>query len=168
MHNILWSVRVDWTHVGLNESEADELLEALADVLPVLVVDDEEPGHSTRYTLTVHLEEPTVRQAIALALRRVEDATGQRAVGVEALSMHEVRRRLATSNIPDLVGNADIADMLGVTRQRAGQIVVIPGFPPAVMTIKAGPLRVREQVEDWAQSWRRKSGRPAKEAPAKA
>jgi len=113
----------------------------------------------------VHLEEASLRQAVATALRRVEDATDTKAQGVEALTEAEVRHQLRRPRIPQLVGHADIAELLGVTRQRAAQLAERADFPPAVMTTKAGPLRVRDQVEDWARNtWPRKGGRPAKTA----
>ncbi|HXH77302.1 hypothetical protein [Nocardioides sp.] len=159
--SIPWSVRVDWDHPGtLDQLEAAHMLETLAELRPALVL--EETGLPTRYSITVHVDEASLRSAISTALRRVEDATGTRARGVEALTQDTVTRQLAKPNVPALVGHADIADMLGVSRQRAGQLADRPGFPPAVMTIKAGPLRVRDQVEDWARTWDRKSGRPAK------
>lgn len=159
---VTWNVTVVFQKATMNDADAAEVLEALADLRPVLVVAEEEAGYATRYTLTVHPEESSLRQAIATGLRRVEDATGERAQGVEALPQRDVVRQLQRSTIPQLVGNADIADMLGVTRQRAGQLADVDGFPPAVMTIKAGPLRVRDQVEDWARTWNRKAGRPKK------
>lgn len=157
----LWNVRVDFRSVTLNEADAGELLAELATLRPVLVVEEQEPHHPTLYSLTVHVYEASMRQAIAVALRRVEDATGTKALGVEALPQHEVERRLQRPNVPQLVGNADIAEILGVSRQRAAQLADVAGFPPPVMTIKAGPLRVRDQVEDWARTWDRKAGRPA-------
>lgn len=162
MTNPLWNVTVAFERPTINDTEAAEILEALTDLRPVLVVVEEETGYPTRYTLTVHAEESSLRQAIATGLRRVEDATLVRAQGVEALAQHDVVRQLQRSTVPQLVGNADIADMLGVTRQRAAQLADVDGFPPAVMTIKAGPLRVRDQVEDWARTWNRKAGRPKK------
>lgn len=67
--------------------------------------------------------------------------------------------RLATAG-RELLEDAAHATSLGATPTAA--LADVDGFPPAVMTIEAGPLRVRDQVEDWARTWGRKAGRPKK------
>lgn len=160
-----WNVRVDWTRtVTYNEADLEEILEQLADLHPALGVDEaNEPEYQSRYSATLTLPATSLRQAVATGLRRVEDATGEKANGVEALTQREAERRLAEPQIPELVGHAEIADMLGVSRQRAAQLAERPGFPPAVVTTKTGPLRVKSQVEAWVTTWDRKGGRPKKQ-----
>ena len=68
---------------------------------------------------------------------------------------------LAEPAIPPLVGYAEIAEMAGVSRQRARELPNLPDFPPAVTeTSSKGPLRVRSQVANWIQGWERRAGRP--------
>jgi len=55
----------------------------------------------------------------------------------------------------DLVGVAEIAEMLGVTRQRVHQLTRTPGFPAPVATLIGGRIYDRDEVERWA----RKTGR---------
>ena len=56
----------------------------------------------------------------------------------------------------DLVGVTEIAEMLGVTRQRVDQLVrKDPTFPEPEAEITAGRIWLREAVESWA----RKTGR---------
>lgn len=114
------------------------------------------------WSATLTIDANTLRQAIARALELVEGATGERAAGVEVLPAHVYDARAMHPSLPELVGYAEIADIFGVTRQRARQLVDLPGFPAAVVETQAGPLRVRAQVEAWGQSWKRKSGRPRK------
>ena len=58
---------------------------------------------------------------------------------------------------PELVGVAEIAEMLGVSRQRVHQLVRAKtiGFPRPVAELSAGAIWAREDVEKWA----RKTGR---------
>ena len=48
----------------------------------------------------------------------------------------------------------EIADLLGVTKQRA-QIVDEPGFPSPVAEDVRGQLWDRREVTAWAKRWRR-------------
>jgi hypothetical protein len=162
MSQIDWSVRVDWTpgHT-YTESELDDLLDALGPMRPSIGVDH--AGDAPAYSAMVSVEAATMRQAMSTALQQVEAATGVRASGLEVMSHAELERQLNRPTIPPLVGHAEIAEMLGVSRQRAAQLADRADFPPAVVTVKAGPLRVRDQVESWAAAWSRKGGRPRKE-----
>lgn len=51
----------------------------------------------------------------------------------------------------DLVGVAEIADMLGVTRTRVSQLASTAGFPDPVARLAAGPVWHRVDVEKWAE-----------------
>jgi hypothetical protein len=55
----------------------------------------------------------------------------------------------------DLVGAAEVAELLGVSRQRDTAIVKTHAdFPAAVAELKAGRIWRRDEVERWAQEWR--------------
>lgn len=51
----------------------------------------------------------------------------------------------------DLVGVAEIADMLGVTRTRVTQLAKTYGFPEPVARLAAGPVWQRRDIEEWAR-----------------
>lgn len=51
----------------------------------------------------------------------------------------------------DLVGVAEVADMLGVTRTRVSQLASSAGFPEPTARLAAGPVWLREDVERWAR-----------------
>jgi len=61
----------------------------------------------------------------------------------------------------DLVTLSDIAEMAGVSRQRAFILVKRPDFPAALAHPRTGPLWDRTQVKSFLASWRRKRGRPS-------
>lgn len=50
----------------------------------------------------------------------------------------------------ELVGVAEVAEMLGVTRQRVHQLVAGPGFPEPVARLSAGLIWLRSDVQRWA------------------
>lgn len=52
-------------------------------------------------------------------------------------------------NVHHLVGAAEIAEMLGVSRQRVHQVTTKPGFPAPVVVLTMGKVWHREQVEAW-------------------
>lgn len=58
----------------------------------------------------------------------------------------------------DLMGTTEIAELLGVSRQRADQLSRTDGFPEPVAEIAAGRIWLREEVEVWA----RRTGRSTK------
>lgn len=154
--NTAWHVRVDLPAQDVDEDRAIELLDQLGDLRAgVIPVDD-------ALVVTVNVEAGSLRQAIATALQHVEAATGSKAVGIEVLTHEHIERRLTEPDIPDLVGYVEIADMLGVSRQRARQLADLEGFPPAVVTTASGPLRVRAAVEEWSKTRRTTGGRPRK------
>lgn len=65
-----------------------------------------------------------------------------------------------------LVNGAEIARLLGVTRERVHQLRQTPGFPRPVDHLPNGRLWWREDVERWAGEWRREPGRPVSNGAA--
>jgi predicted DNA-binding transcriptional regulator AlpA len=53
---------------------------------------------------------------------------------------------------PELMGVAEIAELLGVTRQRVHQLTKSPEFPRPVAELSAGAIWERDAVEAWARS----------------
>jgi predicted DNA-binding transcriptional regulator AlpA len=58
-----------------------------------------------------------------------------------------------------LVGTAEIAVMLGVTRERVRQLYSAEGFPKPVARLSAGLIWERADIERWA----RRDGRLAED-----
>jgi predicted DNA-binding transcriptional regulator AlpA len=52
----------------------------------------------------------------------------------------------------DLVGLAEIGEMLGLSRQRVDQLARSKGFPEPVAVISAGRIWLRADVEAWARA----------------
>lgn len=83
-------------------------------------------------------------------------------VRAEALTFDELDREIKTPNFPELVGVSEIADILGVTRQRASALAKTPGFPTPVATLASGPVWTRPSLNRFVEEWPRKEGRPRK------
>ena len=54
--------------------------------------------------------------------------------------------------LPNLVGLAEIAELLGVSRQRVDQFARTSGFPTAIADLAAGRIWERDAVEAWARA----------------
>lgn len=61
-----------------------------------------------------------------------------------------------------LAGISEIAEMLGISKQRASQISVNEDFPKPLDRLASGPVWRRSAVEKWAE----KTGREVKEPKA--
>jgi hypothetical protein len=120
-----------------------------------------------RVSVQMTVDAATARQALDAALKAVTAAAraaraSTTVLGVELMTEDEFDRRLAEPPIPELVGMSEVGDLLGVTRQRAGQLTERDDFPPAVARLKSGPVFVAEQVRAFDARWDRTEGRPRK------
>jgi hypothetical protein len=60
--------------------------------------------------------------------------------------------------VPELVGIAEIADILAVSRQRVQQLTRRKDFPPPVARLSAGSIWTRTSLDDFIAEWR--EGKP--------
>ncbi|MFF4249074.1 hypothetical protein ACFYY2_32080 [Streptomyces sp. NPDC001822] len=157
-----WSVYVELAARDVADSVIEDLCERLADCEPAVGM-----APNGNLSARVWVDTGTARQAIDIALREVTAAAkaagaGQSVVGVELMSEAELDRRNAEPIVPELAGVSEIADMLGVGRQRAAQLAKREDFPPAVAQLKAGPVFLTSQVRGFETRWDRHGGRPIK------
>lgn len=84
------------------------------------------------------------RTAAQLASASCDD--GLHAAGLPALAVADCRAarmdvvRVELEETPDLIGVSEIADLLGVSKQRAWQVTKTKSFPAVAFHPKAGPL----------------------------
>ena len=81
-------------------------------------------------------------------------------VGVEIVTEVEHRRRADAYTMPELMSAAEIADELGVSRQRVHQLRSTAGFPAPLADLRGGAVWDAAAVRKFAQTWERKPGRP--------
>lgn len=80
--------------------------------------------------------------------------------GLEVLTELEWRRLADAPSMPELMSAAEIADELGVSRQRVHQLREAPGFPAPLADLRGGAVWDAAAVRKFNQEWTRKPGRP--------
>jgi len=82
----------------------------------------------------------------------------------------EVAEELASAPSPsgaaEIIGIAELATMLLVTKQRASELAKSPEFPRPLAILKAGPVWTRASVARYLTTWQRRPGRPPRKAQA--
>lgn len=83
---------------------------------------------------------------------------------VEVKSVTDLDKELSRPNYPQLVGVAEVASLLGVSRQRVSELARTDYFPAPLAHLAAGPVWDRISLtyflETWERTPRRKRGRP--------
>lgn len=69
--------------------------------------------------------------------------------GVAAQSDADFKDELVAPLFPEVVGYAEIAELAGVSRQRARQFADLAGFPRPVIVTAQGPLMTKAAVSKW-------------------
>jgi len=168
-HPMEWSVEVKIQH-AIPKAEVveatDDLLEALA---PYSAAASAGAG-----TMTVQLtvEAKTLVGAAAAATRAVAEAFAKirrtrhlrSILGGKVLTTEELERQLAEPPLPELIGVAELAGLLDVTKQRVSYLAKgTAGFPKPFATLAAGPVWLKPTVARFVETWeRRPRGRPKK------
>jgi hypothetical protein len=91
----------------------------------------------------------------------VEHAVGARPVGVEVFTEAELYRRAGEPTMPELMSAAEIADELGVSRQRVHKLRSMAAFPLPLAELRGGAVWDAVAVRKFAENWKRKPGRPS-------
>jgi predicted DNA-binding transcriptional regulator AlpA len=69
-------------------------------------------------------------------------------------------------NLPPLIGVAEVAKRLGVSRQRVSQLAKMKQFPQPVTRLGSGPVWLVRSVDRFVENWDRKAGRPVRQLRA--
>ena len=104
---------------------------------------------------TVTIEAPSGQQAIDQAHEVLVAAiTPARLTidGIEAITEERQALEVERSNIPDLVGLAEIAELAGTTRQRVFQMTANKGFPAALLELRSGRLWSRPAITSYLEA----------------
>lgn len=118
----------------------------------------------TKWTTLWMVDALDALEAVAVAAARTTEATHGAVVAVEVLTEADLDRQLAEPAFPELVGVAEVAEMLGVTRQRASALQTRSGFPTPVAVLRSGPVWRRGDLSTFAEEWTRQPGRPRRTA----
>lgn len=118
-----------------------------------------------QFTVTAIIEAPEVRTASDLAVRGILKMVRPHMVGgplsVETVELGEYDRRANEPSVPEIVSSPEVAEMLGVTRQRVHQLLASNRrFPQPFMRLGSGPLWIADAIRKFEREWRRRPGRP--------
>jgi hypothetical protein len=84
-------------------------------------------------------------------------------IGIEVITEHEHARRAEVPTMPELMSAADIAEELGITRQRVHQLRKHAGFPAPLAELRGGAVWDAAAVQKFVDEWERAPGRPRSE-----
>ena len=165
---------MDWTVSFEAKGEIPAALDdALEEFLDLLVDRGGAVSSSTvgdRYSATFNVDEAVENAAAAVALgydtfTTLADKSGLPTwpvVRAEALTFEEQDHDLDSPNFPELAGVSEIADIVGVSRQRASALAKTAEFPTPVATLASGPVWTRPSLNRFVDKWPRRDGRPPK------
>lgn len=88
--------------------------------------------------------------------------------GARVLTVADLQRELDEPPLPDLVGVAEVAEELQVSKARVNELQDSPAFPEPIARLKSGPVWTRPSLTRFLESWERRPGRPRKSAGASA
>lgn len=150
-----------------DERLLEELLDHLVEYGGVVTGTPEEPiDGRARYGADFSVQAPDAVEAVARARAVFEHAAAVAGLPpwplarVEAHTDKELEIELSRPSFPVLLGVAELAERLEVSRQRAWTITGRRGFPAPVARLKATPVWTADSVRRFLDSWPRKAGRP--------
>lgn len=156
-----WHARLDWmTQTATTEDTMFDLMDELTDYAPSgSIARDGFAG-----TLTIAVEAESFDDALSSALGAVRAALQQHAptasvIGVELIDSDAMEHELERPLFPEVVGFAEIAELAGVSRQRARAFRQSPGFPAPVIETAQGPLMAKAAIEHWIENRNTRPGR---------
>lgn len=156
----IWHASIGFTAKPMSEDNIFDTLDELAEYGAAMGISSDYT--SAHVTMTIRAADPI--SAAKKALNVIGNVQA-----IEKVSVEDVRvvtpERFDAENakpiFPPVVGYAEIAQMIGVSRQRARQLSNTPKFPHPVIETAQGPLYNQRAIELWAETRRTKPGRPA-------
>lgn len=156
-----WHARLSWAAPHRVDPDVIfDALDQLTDYSPSASIARDEMSGSVSISIeadtALHATDAatnTVREALAALIPDVD------LTGISVQTQDALERELDQPLFPEVVGYAEIADMAGVSRQRARAFRSIPGFPEPVIETAQGPLMPKAAVATWIEHRNTKSGR---------
>jgi len=159
-----WSVAVV-VGCSLTEAEVDAVLDRLSPDAPVVSYSPD--GANVRLSVVAG----TVLGAAKCAESKVRRALADLGVefsieGMQVTQAEALADWLDSPVVPALVGVREVAELLGVSKQRASELARSKKFPAPLTTLASGPVWTEGSVRCFAETWSRRPGRPAAPQPA--
>ncbi len=158
----MWRVEFGYSQGKvIQEDEAFELENRL-DAIDAFVAFNSLEG---LMSVTIYVDTPDAMDAARIAqeqLRRLVDIP----YPLAEITVQDERLAQERSPDPDAFDNlrstAEVAEILGVQRQRVHQLRANPLFPDPAWEPAAGPFWHKDDIEEFLAKWERKPGRPRK------
>jgi predicted DNA-binding transcriptional regulator AlpA len=116
------------------------------------------------YSVRLTVEASDANEAVRIGTERLrsvtlgDDAAEWPIVELRAQASDELDAELARS-APPLLGVAELAQRLNVTRQRASNLARSPSFPRPIALLASGPVWLESTVMQYIPDWDRRPGR---------
>jgi hypothetical protein len=152
--------------VGLDGETADDLLGIMNDLGYGSVLAFGNTTYSPAFTVA---DDDHPLRALEQGYERLTTAAEKAGIAhepivkIEMTDWHELEAELERPAHPAVLGIAELAEILGVSRQRASQVARINAFPKPYAELASGPVWFSTNVERFVQEWERKPGRPRKQ-----
>jgi len=120
------------------------------------------------WSAQISVEAPTCDSALLAGVSMIEKAAQSSGmprwpvVAVRAVKAGEVDGVLGAPDFPQIVGTTEVAELLGVSRQRLHDLRVAGRFPLPISELAGGPVWLQSTVDTFLAAWDRKPGRPDK------
>jgi hypothetical protein len=143
------------------EDKVDELVDGLAEYAPSISYNS--------HKLSVRLSVPADSYDPAGAAAHAQGLWKQFAdkveiswpiIRLEVVASDVLEAELANPAVPELLGVKELADLLGVSRQRASELSRSGQFPTPSAILAAGPVWTSAAVATFLALWERRAGRP--------
>ncbi len=82
----------------------------------------------------------------------------------EVCAANLANERLSQPTYPPMLGVAEVAEKLGVSKQRVFELREAARLPEPITELRAGPVWPEPAIDRWLDTWERKPGRPKKAA----
>jgi hypothetical protein len=131
-------------------------------------------GAAGMLTLTFDVDAQSIGDAARAACEEARGALAAAGIagtadGVECMTSARFMEQALTPELVrffDVVGTAEVAEVLGISRPRLDRVrKTHPDFPAPLAELRSGPVWGRAWIEEFDQGWERKrTGRPRKQA----
>lgn len=159
-----WDVSVDFAPFAGEEFDprvADELLNATEKYDGVVSVLPQ------RITIAVTLVAPTYWEAVGSGVSAAQEALRAARCRddlpverVEARTSERAEKDLEEPTFPEMFGVSEVAEFLGVSKQRVSELRETGRLPEPLSELRAGPVWPRPTIERFLERWARRPGRP--------
>lgn len=156
-----WIVQVT---LGMKRPAPDEALDAMADTADERDITVAARAGGPGLVFTAEIDAERVGQVPGWALAIAERETGEAAwlVDLRVCTPDVYAADVLRPDTPRLLAATDVAEVLGVSRQRVHQLHgEHPQFPAPYTRLGSGPIWTLPAIERFARVWTRKPGRPA-------